>query len=101
MTNGQVLIVSMLGDGPYWQSALEILTPPVGCSFYRPFSYRIDWVGNSVLDNLKEDEQLECDMAVLGMRFRSRDEAGELVEPAVFIPLRQASATLIRQGDVS
>jgi len=100
-TVNDLLVVSMLADGPYWQSALEVLAPPAEVTFYRAFSYRVEWVDNSVLDKVADGGSLGPLDAVVGMRFRSRDDEGQLISPARFIPLRLAEAVVTRSGDLS
>jgi hypothetical protein len=93
-----VLLLSTLGDGPYWTSALEILGPPARISFYREFNYRTAWAGDDVLELLPVDGASIQASAILGMRFRQEDGSGSANR---FIPLRGATVTLTRDGEIA
>jgi hypothetical protein len=100
-----VLAMAMLANGPYWHSAIEILTAPSGVSFYRSFNYRPAWVHDGVLGSIEEGASKDGINAIIGMRFRD-DPANEQaqVDPGqVFIPLRNATVRVKRAGvlDVS
>jgi len=80
-------------DGPYWRSALEIMVYPVGCSFYRPFSYRKGWSGTDIVATPREGP---LGKGVIGLRFRDDDGNGT---GNIFIPLRLIDAIHIREQD--
>lgn len=99
-SSDQTLIVSTFADGPYWPSVLEILGTPVGCSFYRPYNYRREWVNRDVDEALANGERQDV-TAVVGMRFRRpTGPGGNLMQLAPehyrFVPLRVADAQLKR-----
>jgi hypothetical protein len=96
-----MFIMSTIADGPYWPSALEPLAYPIGCSFYRPFSYQKEYVDPVLLDVLKDPKQLSTFLSdehrnrgVFGMRMRGKTSEGaedsENVDKYLktFIPLR-------------
>lgn len=98
MADNQVVLLSVLADRPYWMSILEILGPPAGVSFYRPFDYRSDWVDEDLLGKLQDGSGFFQSRAIVGMRFRDDDHSGATGR---FIPLREAEAALRRNGNVS
>ncbi len=61
--------MSAFADGPYWPSLLEILGTPVGCSFYRPYNYRREWVNHDLNEALANNAREDI-TAVVGMKFR-------------------------------
>ncbi len=89
-TNGKLLVVSTFADGPYFPSALEILTPPVGCSFYRTFDYRKEWVDDELHHGVAP-ETVRAFEAIVGMRFQRPDPAVTRPEHTRFVPLRFAN----------
>lgn len=101
-----MLLAFMLGDGPYWHSALEILGPPKGASFYRRFNYRTDWVHDDLLGRISDGGTLGPIKGVLGMRFgQANPEApqhqGGPGPIPLFVPLRIADqALVVREGDL-
>jgi hypothetical protein len=101
------VLASMLGDGPYWHSAIEILGPPSGVSFYRRFNYRVDWVHDGLLNRLPDKGRLGPVPGVIGMRFNPRDADGKPDADQghlrrIFVPLRLAHPVLLtRDGDVA
>ncbi len=98
--------MSTIADGPYWPSALEPLVYPIGCSFYRPFSYQKEYVDPVLLDVLKDPNQLSTFLSdehrnrgVFGVRLRGKTtEGAEDSENTdkylkTFIPLRWVKLT--------
>jgi hypothetical protein len=81
-------------DGPYGASALELLLYPVGCSFYRPFSYRREYAGSSVSETPPDSTTLPW--GFIGARFK--DEQGKGTR-GLFIPLRRIDEIHIRDSD--
>ena len=92
------LALATNADGPYWFSALEVLLYPVGCSFYRCFSYRRQWVSPSVANELGNapDNILRWPEAIVGMRFSKQPPAGSRTR---FIPLRQIRDVHVALGN--
>lgn len=88
-TNGKFLVVSTFADGIYFPSALEILTPPVGCSFYRTFDHRKEWVDDELHHGV-EPGTVRPFQAIVGIRFRRQDAATTRPEHTRFVPLRFA-----------
>jgi hypothetical protein len=88
------VLVAALADRPYWPSLLEVLGPPRGCSFYRPYNYRRAWLAPS-LDELLSNSILRCD-AVVGMRFGRDSYATDEPIHRRFIPLRTAEVQVQR-----
>lgn len=91
----EVALLAVLGDGPYWFSALEVLSPPTGTTFYRPFSYREQWSDASLLDMVPPGGRAISMKAVIGLRFKALDESDS---DSRFIPLRHATAHFVRDG---
>lgn len=83
-------------EGPYWKSALEILCPPVGVSFYREFNWNERWVGASLMADLN-DGRINRRRALVGMAFVSQAN-GHL--SSRFVPLREATVALRYDGIV-
>jgi len=87
----------------YWASGLEPLLYPTGCSFYRPFSFREEYVVPSILNVFKNRDQLErllslpsWNNGIFGIRFHSEaypDYRG------VFVPLRLVALTDVEIAD--
>jgi hypothetical protein len=48
-----MIVIATITNGPYWRSSFEPMLYPSGVSFYRPFSYREQWVS----ENLRETFQ--------------------------------------------
>jgi len=81
-------------DGPYFKSALEILLYPSGCSFYRPYSYRKDYVSSNILEQNKSQESSR--VGIVGIRFKDSKRIGTR---SVFIPLRKLDNISYRVSD--
>jgi hypothetical protein len=85
-------ILCTYANGPYWRSSLEPLLYPSGCSFYRPFSYRPEYLSDNlvrIFSDRSETKHFLADDAlsngVFGISFNST-EGKEFYE--TFIPLR-------------
>ncbi len=48
-----MLVLSTITNGPYWKSSFEPMLYPTGVSFYREFSYRPEWVEDSVYAEIR------------------------------------------------
>src|SRR4051794_37346064 len=47
-----MIVISTITNGPYWRSSFEPMLYPSGVSFYRPFSYRQQWISNEIRSEL-------------------------------------------------
>jgi hypothetical protein len=99
-----MFLISTYVDGPYWVSSLEPLLYPTGCSFYRVFSYREDYVyPKTFLETLIDEDQSAAFLAdsarndgLFGLRFKNTEE---IEYRGMFIPLRQVTLTTIIPSD--
>lgn len=90
-----MFILCTYGDAVRWRSAIEPLLYPTGCSFYRTFSYKAAYIGESLLNAFRGDQgrlrELISDhnwnRGIFGMRFRTPAHHGR------FIPLRYVFLT--------
>ncbi len=81
-------------DGPYATSAVEVVLYPTGCSFYRPFSYRRQYAGNSISATPSNAKTLPS--GFIGVRFRDKQAKGTR---GLFVPLRRIHEIQIRDLD--
>ena len=95
-----MFVLSAFADRPYWASCLEPLLYPSGCSFYRPFSYREDYVAEPLRSELKDDARLDAflsdarrNIGIFGIRFKDESEPEYRGQ---FIPLRKVSLTNVQ-----
>jgi hypothetical protein len=96
--NAQDLVLGANADGPYWRSALEILLYPKGCSFYRPFSHRPDWVTPGLQQELQAGGPVHRALGFVGLRFTTDEPPGIR---DTFVPLRGVyAASVVQQGEV-
>src|SRR5438105_589840 len=92
-----MFVLATFADGPYWTSSLEPLCYPIGISFYRPFSYRTNYVfPDTLLEVFTSAARLSTflkdplqNTGVFGMRFRDSTHRGN------FVPLRKITLTSI------
>lgn len=92
-----MFILCAFADRMYWASCIEPLLYPRDCSFYRPFSYREDYITPSLLSVFKDENQLEklltvesWNRGIFGIRFRNESEPEYR---GIFIPLRLVTLT--------
>lgn len=90
-------------DGPYWRSGIEPLLYPTECSFYRPLSYRKDYISESLLNTLSDDHKMNSfldseneNFGIFGVCFSKKDSPDFYKK---FVPLRFVSITQIERGD--
>lgn len=90
-------------DGPYWRSGIEPLLYPTECSFYRPLSYRKDYISDSLLNILSDDYKMNSfldsekdNFGIFGVCFSKKDSSSFYKK---FVPLRFVSITHIERGD--
>ncbi|HKO60735.1 MAG TPA: hypothetical protein VJV03_06205 [Pyrinomonadaceae bacterium] len=90
-------------NGPYWRSAIEPLLYPSGCSFYRPFSYRREYLSDSLsaaFATANERKRFLSDedrcQGIFGLSFNSTE--GKAFYES-FIPLRIVTLTDIQGTD--
>jgi hypothetical protein len=98
-----MFILSAFADRPYWLSCLEPLLYPSGCSFYRPFSYREEYVAEPMRSTLKTPDHLHTFLSdqkrnsgIFGIRFK---DEGEPQYRGRFIPLREVRLTNVQVSD--
>lgn len=48
-----MIVISTITNGPYWRSSFEPMLYPTGISFYRPFSYREQWIAPQIFAELQ------------------------------------------------
>lgn len=87
-------------DGPYWKSCLEVMCCPSGYSFYRPFSFRREYLSQDLQNMIAEPNQVKKNIRLpswnvgfVGMRFRSANFRNK------FVPLRKVTITSILEQD--
>lgn len=87
-------------DGPYWKSCLEVMCCPSGYSFYRPFSFRREYLSQDLQNMVADPNQARTNIRLpswntgfVGMRFRSEDFQNK------FVPLRKVTITSIWEQD--
>jgi len=87
----------------YWTSCIEPLLYPKGCSFYRPFSYREEYISPSLISVFKDTNQLErllplesWNKGIFCIRFR---DDGHPEYRGSFIPLRLITLTNVNVTD--
>lgn len=95
-----MFVLCAFADRQYWASCLEPLLYPSGCSFYRPFSYREDYVAEPLRSELKDDARLDAflsdarrNIGIFGIRFKDETEPEYRGQ---FIPLRAVSLTNVQ-----
>lgn len=98
-----MFLLCTYANGPYWRSCLEPLLYPSGCSFYRPFSYRAEYLSNDLAATFKSAKQTEQFLndddrrvGIFGMSFNTT-EGKEFYER--FIPLRLVTLTEVQVAD--
>jgi hypothetical protein len=90
-----MFILCTYADAMRWKSAIEPLLYPAGCSFYRTFSYRHEYIGESLLNTFRGDSTIlrefiqngNRNKGIFGMRFKTEASHGQ------FVPLRYVSLT--------
>lgn len=98
-----MFMLCAFADKMYWASCIEPLLYPKGCSFYRPFSYREDYISPSLLSVFKDINQLEKLLPIESWNngifcIRFRDES-EPKYRGIFIPLRLITLTNVNVTD--
>jgi hypothetical protein len=92
-------VLSFYGDGPKWENLVYIPAYPSGCSYFRPFRYRDEWIEPALLGRLRASESAlnNSDLFVCA-RFRPATDAA-----TVLLPIRKAKLTRFRysEGDHS
>jgi hypothetical protein len=98
-----MFILSAFADRPYWLSCLEPLLYPSGCSFYRPFSYREEYVAEPLRSELRNPVRLDAFLSdqerntgLFGIRFKDESEPQYRGR---FIPLRKVRLTNVQVSD--
>ncbi len=88
------------GDGPYWKSCLEVMCCPSGYSFYRPFSFRKQYLSQDLQNMIADPNQIKSNISLsswnagfVGIRFKSTEFRNK------FIPLRTVTLTSIQEQD--
>ena len=85
------LVLSFYGDGPKWENFVYPPASPSGCSYFRPFRYRDEWVETGLLDRLKDEwEDVAREELLVGARFKSSPWEWSL------LPVRKAEMTYFR-----
>src|ERR1700752_3713557 len=49
-----MIVIATITNGPYWRSSFEPMLYPSGVSFYRPFSYREQWVSENLIRTFRQ-----------------------------------------------
>jgi hypothetical protein len=71
------LVLSFYGDGPKWENFVYLPVSPSGCSYFRPFRYRDEWLETRLLDRLKDEwEDVAREELLVGARFKSSPGSG-------------------------
>lgn len=85
------LVLSFYGDGPKWENFVHLPAFPSGCSYFRPFRYRDEWLEEGLLDRLKTDwKAVGRTELLVGSRFKSAPWEWS------FLPIRSATMTHFR-----
>lgn len=100
-----MFLLCAFADREYWASCLEPLLYPTGTSFFRPFSYRQNYISSSLWNVFADGEQLKrllplstWNSGIFGIRFRDEahpDYRGQ------FIPLRKVTLTEVKLADTA